>query len=97
MGVKHEESRLLVIHADPSKAEIWVSDLYPEIVYIISSFSTLESEISYSGIKYILLLAQSRDPIVFHGPALAPIGCPIKKGHPQKRYQQGLYRGSPGC
>ena len=38
---------------------------YPEIFQIISSFSTLESKVSYSGIKYILLLAQSRDPIVF--------------------------------
>ena len=29
IGVKHEKSRLLVIHADPSKVEIWVSALLP--------------------------------------------------------------------
>ena len=29
VGVKHEKSRLLVIHADPSKVEIWISALLP--------------------------------------------------------------------
>ena len=38
---------------------------YPEIVYIISSFSTFV-------IKCILLLAQSRDPIGIRGPGLTP-------------------------
>ena len=59
---------------------------YPEIFYTISSFSTFVSKVSYSRIKYILFLAQSRDPVGFHGPGLPPSGhrCPIKKGHPKE-------------
>ena len=69
---------------------------YPAIFYIISSFSTFVSKVSYSRIKqkkkyiyiniyiYILLLAQSRDPIVFHGPGLPSIDAPLKRATPKK-------------
>ena len=45
---------------------------YPEIFYFISSFSTFVSKFLYSGIKYILLLAESRDRMEFRGPGLTP-------------------------
>ena len=61
---------------------------YPEIFFIISSFSTFVSKVSYSRIKYILLLAQSRDPIVFHGPGLPPIDAPLKKAIPKRECER---------
>ena len=50
----------------------WFLHFYPEIFYFISSFFTFVSKFSYSGIKYILLLAQSRYRMEFRGPGLTP-------------------------
>ena len=80
MGVSTWNSRLFVIHANPSKLGIWVSAFLLWFFDIISSFFIFVSKVSYSRIKYILLLAQSGDPIVFHGPGLPPSAdrCPIE-------------------
>ena len=45
---------------------------YPEIFYYISSFIKFVSKLSYSGIRYILSLAQTRDRMEFRGPGLTP-------------------------
>ena len=39
----------------------------------------LSLRVSYPKIKYISLLVQSRDPIVFHGPGVPPIDAPLKR------------------
>ena len=81
VGLDEKSSALVEVIRDPrnenkcvlaDQGRFGFLHFYPEIFYFITSFSTFVSKFSYSGMKYILLLAQTRDRMEFRGSGLTP-------------------------